>query len=71
MSPARIRAVASYSFEADMWSLGITLITIIAGKLPYPTNQGSWQLMNAILSEGQKSFALQLVIFKHMYLFAI
>jgi serine/threonine protein kinase len=71
MSPARIRAVASYSFEADMWSLGITLITIIAGKLPFPTNLGSWQLMNAILSEGQKIFTLQLVIFQYMYTFTI
>jgi serine/threonine protein kinase len=80
MSPARIRAVASYSFEADMWSLGITLITIISGKLPFPTNLGSWQLMNAILNEGQNIFTLYLLIymyiftisfFKYMYIFTI
>jgi serine/threonine protein kinase len=53
MSPDRIRGETSYSFEADSWSLGITLITIIAGKLPFPTNLGSWQLMNAILNEKQ------------------
>ena len=59
MSPARIRADASYSFEADMWSLGITLITIITGKLPFPTNLGSWQLMNAILCEKQPTLPLE------------
>jgi serine/threonine protein kinase len=53
MSPARIHGVTEYSFEADMWSLGITMITIITGNIPYPTANGSWQLMNAILEGPQ------------------
>jgi serine/threonine protein kinase len=48
MSPARIRGVTEYSFEADMWSLGITIITVMTGSIPFPTANGSWQLMNAI-----------------------
>jgi serine/threonine protein kinase len=53
MSPARINGLAEYSFEADMWSLGITMITVMTGKIPFPTANGSWQLMNAILKGPQ------------------
>ena len=52
MSPDRVRGIP-YSFEADMWSLGITMITIIAGKPPFPTNRGPWHLMNAIIQGPQ------------------
>jgi serine/threonine protein kinase len=53
MSPARIRGVTEYSFEADMWSLGITMIAVMTGKIPFPTANGSWRLMNAILQGPQ------------------
>jgi serine/threonine protein kinase len=53
MSPARINGLTEYSFEADMWSLGITMITVMTGRIPYPTANGSWQLMNAILKGPQ------------------
>jgi serine/threonine protein kinase len=53
MSPARIRGLAEYSFEADMWSLGITMITVMTGSIPFPTANGSWQLMTAILEGPQ------------------
>jgi serine/threonine protein kinase len=53
MSPARINGLAEYSFEADMWSLGITMITVMTGSIPFPTANGSWQLMNAILKGPQ------------------
>jgi serine/threonine protein kinase len=58
MSPARIRGVTEYGFEADMWSLGITMITIITGNIPYPTANGSWQLMNAILEGPQPTVTM-------------
>jgi serine/threonine protein kinase len=53
MSPARINGLTEYSFEADMWSLGITMITVMTGRIPFPTAHGSWQLMNAILKGPQ------------------
>jgi serine/threonine protein kinase len=48
MSPARVQGIP-YSYEADMWSLGIFMIVFMTGKPPFPTNRGHWQLMNAIL----------------------
>jgi serine/threonine protein kinase len=48
MSPSRIQGLP-YSYETDMWSLGITMIAIMIGKSPFPTNRGHWQLMDAIL----------------------
>jgi serine/threonine protein kinase len=53
MSPARIRGLEEYSYEADMWSLGITMITVMTGSIPFPTANGSWQLMTAILEGPQ------------------
>ena len=54
MSPDRVRGIP-YSFEADMWSLGITMITIMTAKPPFPTNRGPWHLMNAIIQGPQPS----------------
>jgi serine/threonine protein kinase len=53
MSPARIRGLEEYSYEADMWSLGITMIAVMTGSIPFPTANGSWQLMTAILEGPQ------------------
>lgn len=36
-----------------MWSLGITMITIMTGRPPYPTDRGPWHLMNAIIQGPQ------------------
>ena len=52
MSPDRVRGLP-YSYEADMWSLGVTMITIIRGKPPFPTKRGPWHLMNAIIQGPQ------------------
>jgi serine/threonine protein kinase len=57
MSPARIRGVSEYSFEADMWSLGVTMIAIMTGDIPFPTANGSWQLMKAILEGPQPTLS--------------
>ena len=69
MSPDRVRGIP-YSFEADMWSLGITMITMVMGKPPFPTNRGPWNLMNAIIQGPQPtldpgSVPLQLQSFVH------
>ena len=69
MSPDRVRGIP-YSFEADMWSLGITMITMVMGKPPFPTNRGPWNLMNAIIQGPQPtldpgSVSLELQSFVH------
>ena len=69
MSPDRVRGIP-YSFEADMWSLGITMITMVMGKPPFPTNRGPWNLMNAIIQGPQptldpESVSLELQSFVH------
>ena len=69
MSPDRVRGIP-YSFEADMWSLGITMITMVIGKPPFPTNRGPWNLMNAIIQGPQPtldpgSVSLELQSFVH------
>ena len=52
MSPVRVQG-HEYSFEADFWSLGITLIVILTNKHPYPLTNGMWVLMKAILENAQ------------------
>ena len=48
MSRERVQG-CEYSFEADFWSLGITMILILTNKHPYPLTGGMWVLMKAIL----------------------
>ena len=35
MSPERIRG-DKYSFDSDIWSLGLTLVECAIGRFPYP-----------------------------------
>jgi serine/threonine protein kinase len=58
MSPSRIQGLP-YSYETDMWSLGITMIAIMEGKPPFPTNRGHWQLMDAILHGSEPTLELK------------
>ena len=48
MSPERL-AGEPYSFLSDVWSLGITLFSVILGKYPYPevSKKGYWELLHA------------------------
>lgn len=39
MSPERL-SNASYSFSADVWSLGVTLLECFTGAYPFPTHEG-------------------------------
>jgi serine/threonine protein kinase len=45
MSKERLQTNTKYGFESDIWSLGITLIVIITGQVPYPTKEGQYQLI--------------------------
>ncbi|GLC41062.1 hypothetical protein PLESTB_000947600 [Pleodorina starrii] len=50
MSPERINN-QSYSFPADIWSLGLALVELATGKYPYPAGAGPLQLMIHVLQE--------------------
>ena len=48
MAPERI-AARNYGFPADIWSMGLTLLTVALGEFPLPEkDQGFWGLMNSI-----------------------
>ncbi|XP_072959840.1 mitogen-activated protein kinase kinase 3 isoform X1 [Typha angustifolia] len=48
MSPERIRN-ESYSYPADIWSLGLTILECGTGRFPYTANEGPANLMLQIL----------------------
>lgn len=47
MSPERIDG-KDYSFPADVWALGLSLITIATGTLPLDTGGGYWSILKNI-----------------------
>ncbi|KAL6843724.1 hypothetical protein ACP4OV_026295 [Aristida adscensionis] len=50
MSPERIRN-ENYSYSADIWSLGLTVLECATGKFPYDVNEGPANLMLQILDD--------------------
>ncbi|ONM32399.1 Mitogen-activated protein kinase kinase 3 [Zea mays] len=50
MSPERIRN-ENYSYAADIWSLGLTILECATGKFPYDVNEGPANLMLQILDD--------------------
>ena len=44
MSPERINN-EKYSFNADIWSLGLSLVELATGRYPYDATEGPLQLM--------------------------
>ncbi|KAJ1289401.1 hypothetical protein BS78_02G161600 [Paspalum vaginatum] len=50
MSPERIRN-ENYSYAADIWSLGLTMLECATGKFPYDVNEGPVDLMLQILDD--------------------
>ena len=49
MSPERIRN-ENYSYAADIWSLGLTILECATGKFPYNVNNGAANLMLQVIS---------------------
>jgi len=47
MSPERIGGDA-YSYPADVWSFGLTILTCYLGRFPYSSSSGYWGLLNDI-----------------------
>nr|XP_018686643.1 PREDICTED: mitogen-activated protein kinase kinase 3 isoform X2 [Musa acuminata subsp. malaccensis] len=67
MSPERIRN-ESYSYAADIWSLGLTILECGTGKFPYMANEGPANLMLQILYDTsptppKDSFSLEFCSF--------
>ncbi|KZV46278.1 mitogen-activated protein kinase kinase 6-like [Dorcoceras hygrometricum] len=56
MSPERIRN-ESYSYPADIWSLGLALFECAAGEFPYTANEGPVNLMLQILDDKSPSLS--------------
>ncbi|XP_058778646.1 mitogen-activated protein kinase kinase 3 [Vicia villosa] len=54
MSPERIRN-ESYSYPADVWSLGLALLECGTGEFPYTANEGPVNLMLQILDDPSPS----------------
>ncbi|KAG7985684.1 hypothetical protein I3843_03G039300 [Carya illinoinensis] len=54
MSPERIRN-ESYSYPADIWSLGLALFECGTGEFPYSANEGPVNLMLQILEDPSPS----------------
>ncbi|KAK9272499.1 hypothetical protein L1049_002872 [Liquidambar formosana] len=54
MSPERIRN-ESYSYPADIWSLGLALFECGTGEFPYTANEGPVNLMLQILEDPSPS----------------
>ncbi|PNH03249.1 Mitogen-activated protein kinase kinase 1 [Tetrabaena socialis] len=50
MSPERINNL-SYSFAADIWSLGLAAVELATGRYPYDASEGPLQLMIHVLQE--------------------
>lgn len=47
MSPERIGG-EEYTFKSDIWSFGLSIMTIALGKFPYDSKSGYWELLHSI-----------------------
>jgi len=50
MSPERIDG-KEYSYPSDIWSFGLSLLTLALGKLPIDTRGGYWTILQSIRDE--------------------
>ena len=54
MAPERIDG-RDYSFSSDVWSLGLTLLSLALGKLPLNTSGGFWSILHSIRDSAPPS----------------
>lgn len=54
MSPERIDG-REYSYPSDIWSFGLSLLTVAIGKLPINTDGGYWSILQSIRDEKPPS----------------
>jgi mitogen-activated protein kinase kinase 1 len=55
MAPERIRS-QGYSFASDIWSLGLSLLTVALGRFPIKCSGGQFAVLNAITSDSPPTF---------------
>ena len=61
MSPERLTGQA-YSYGADIWGIGLSLMTAANGSFPIQSDQGQWGLINFIQNQDLKlnsSFSIE------------
>jgi len=62
MSPERISG-RSYSYDSDIWSLGLTLVELALGRYPYPGDgrvgepMGFWELLDFVVKSPPPTLA--------------
>ena len=42
------RATQEYSYSSDMWSLGLSIMTVALGRFPLDTRGGYWGLLHSL-----------------------
>jgi len=47
MAPERIDG-REYSYPSDIWSLGLSLLTLALGKIPFDTKGGFWSILHTV-----------------------
>lgn len=47
MAPERLNGDA-YSYSSDIWSFGLSIITLATGHTPVPTNEGFWGILRSV-----------------------
>lgn len=67
MSPERIRN-DSYSYPADIWSLGLALFECGTGDFPYRANEGPVNLMLQVKFQHSLALISCLLILSYFYL---
>jgi serine/threonine protein kinase len=60
MSPERIRN-ESYSYPADIWSLGLALLECGTGEFPYTANEGPVNLMLQVRVDASSCYLFHFV----------
>jgi serine/threonine protein kinase len=61
MSPERIRN-ESYSYPADIWSLGLALLECGTGEFPYTANEGPVNLMLQVHVDASSCYLFHFVL---------
>ena len=61
MSPERIRN-ENYSYAADIWSLGLTILECATGKFPYNVNAGPANLMLQVIGYSDFFLFMSIII---------
>jgi serine/threonine protein kinase len=61
MSPERLNSATNegYSYPSDIWSAGLSLLAVAAGRFPYSESMSYWDLLKAIRDDPAPLSALE------------